>query len=170
LPVTLTSLPMAPEEVAYNGALAILRDNPILKGAKVKIWELGDGADHTVTATAVPNPSEMPVVRFVFGGYTHGLKTNSHINGILTINLELFTRGLDPRDNFRLFHAVRAALMPAELSDVQANRVAMDPASSHLIRGELRRGAANISPPNKGLYSIKSTCAYDLSFHIKAGV
>jgi hypothetical protein len=161
-------LEKAPEEVPFLGLVAILRSDPNLQAANVKVWTLADGAEYTPVVQQIPDPALMPVIRVRCGPYPMGQWTEHMHRGIWTINLELFTAGLDETDMLRLFHAVRHALKPAARYGSDSVRDRMDPQNNIVQSSEFKGGTNDIVAVGQGLYAIRSVATYSMKIQVNA--
>jgi hypothetical protein len=165
---TLNELPVAPEETVFNGLLSILRSNPDLQKANVKIFSLSNGAENTPAVQPIPSPDLMPVIRVRCGSYPMAQWTEHQHRGVWTIYLEMFVAGLDETDMLRLFSAVRHALRPAVKYGTDDVRPRMDPNSSIVQHAEFGGGSNDIVAVGEGVYAIKSIATFRIKIQVNA--
>lgn len=110
---------MAPEALAFNAVMALLRTNarltgPAPSGFAATVVTYDDGEDETEENTKYPDTSDLPYVRALARSVGSVKSTESGHDVTMTVLLQMFTKGLSQTDLFNLAHAVRRVFYPTD--------------------------------------------------------
>lgn len=141
----LTNLPTSPYASVYGLVVSMLRDDPVLRSARVNVVGLETADDGSPIVAPIPANDRMPMIRVSFAGFPNrqfaeGGGHRPH----MTIVLELFAAGTHPADILNLYHAAYRVFFPDDRAAQQAiNRAFND---LHVTGGEWKTGAQDLRP------------------------